>query len=158
MVSTRTPSSASTRRPPRPGVWNGAISPRRKSAAAAARACDDAANASWSSLLIPSPSPWRSVLSPIESRSNASRSPSCASVSTRVTSPSFWPARDPTHACGARLMDSCPTATTTWASPAVISRCACTTASMPDKHTALSVIAGTEYGTPAPTAACRAGF
>lgn len=55
-------------------------------------------------------------------------------------------------------IDSCPTASTTSASPAAISRAAWVTASAPERHTALIVIAGVVSGTPAPTAVCLAGF
>lgn len=78
--------------------------------------------------------------------------------STSSMAPYFLPAREPIRVCGARLIDSWPTATTMSASPLSIRSAPAATASMPERQTMLIVIAGTVSGIPAATAACRAGF
>ncbi len=73
--------------------------------------------------------------------------------------PVLLAAREPIQACGARLIDSCPTATDDVRRRRARSRSTpAATASMPERHTMLIVIAGTVNGMPAATAACRAGF
>jgi hypothetical protein len=57
---------------------------------------------------------------------------------------------------GARDMLSTPPATTSDASPQRTARAACTTASMPDPHSRLTVTPGTSTGRPASSAAIRA--
>src|ERR1700730_4143435 len=54
-------------------------------------------------------------------------------------------------------MDSSPPASTSWAEPARIWSAASITAFSPEPHILLTVVHGTLTGTPAPTAAWRAG-
>src|SRR3954471_19520548 len=79
-------------------------------------------------------------------------------VSTSFASPMRKPSRDPIIACGDRLIDSCPPATTMSASPLAMDCAPSMAALRPDPHTLLMVIAGTISGSPARMAACRAGF
>jgi len=58
---------------------------------------------------------------------------------------------------GALLMDSSPPASTSCAEPARIWSAASITAFSPEPHILLTVVHGTLTGTPAPTAAWRAG-
>ena len=87
---------------------------------------------------------------------NVDQRPSWIIESTR----SAWPRRTPSRALGrrygARLIDSIPPATTISTSPARINWSASAIALIPDRHTLLTVIAGTSFGMPAATAACRA--
>ena len=73
--------------------------------------------------------------------------------STSVALPYFVPSRDFGSRCGAFVIDSMPPATTTSHSPARTSWSASAMALIPDRQTLLIVIAGTDMGTPAPTAA-----
>ena len=59
---------------------------------------------------------------------------------------------------GTWLIFSWPPAATTLASPQQMAWYPSTTDRSPEPHTMLTVVAGTEYGMPAFTAACRAGF
>jgi hypothetical protein len=58
------------------------------------------------------------------------------------------PSRDFGSRCGALLIDSMPPATTISNSPARMSWSAIAMAEMPDRHTLLTVIAGTVIGMP----------
>jgi hypothetical protein len=66
--------------------------------------------------------------------------------------------RRPGSRWGALVIDSCPPATMTSASPARMVRAASMMATRPDRHTLLTVMAGVDIGMPAATAACLAGF
>ncbi len=159
VVSARSPSSALTTVGPfRPGTENGSISSAWMSAAAAKRWCDPAAHASCSARAMPSEPLRSSVDDPMERCSKASVNPSWSRVSMSSMAPYRLPARDPDQACGARLIDSWPSATTTSTSPASMRRVPVTIASIPERHTALTVMAGTVKGMSAPTADCLAGF
>ncbi len=162
VVSGRMPSSASkmTGSPRRCGTGTPTISlaSRPSLAAAAARWWERAANSSCSARPMPSRVLCRSVSSPIGDWSNASVSPSRAMLSSISTEPYLYPDRAPGSRCGAPVMDSMPPATTTSNSPARISCAASAMDSRPDRHTLLMVMAGTDIGSPAATAACRAGF
>ncbi len=136
---------------------NGAISPARNSREAAARWCDAAATASWDSRVMDSLALCSSVEAPMERCSAASVRPSYSRVSIISIAPYLAPARA-RCTCGARDMDSWPMASTTSTSPLAIRRSPATTASAPERHTALTAMAGTFSGTPAPTADWRAGF
>ncbi len=59
---------------------------------------------------------------------------------------------------GALVMDSMPPARSTFASPALMACAASITALRPEPQTLLTVKAATETGSPALSAACRAGF
>ena len=76
-----------------------------------------------------------------------------------ITSP--FPSRYPKRAFGSRYgafdIDSIPPVTTSSWPPARIMRSAISSARIEDAHTLLIVSAGTSFGIPAPTAACRAG-
>ncbi|EQB01935.1 hypothetical protein L288_17085 [Sphingobium quisquiliarum P25] len=58
---------------------------------------------------------------------------------------------------GAFVMLSMPPATMIPAPPAAIASAAMIAACMPDPHILLTVVASTDRGRPAPSAACRAG-
>ena len=92
---------------------------------------------------------------PIDRPLNAHVSPSYCSVSTSVRSPSGGDSRGSTSP--ARLMLSIPPATTTCASPHRTACAASITAFNPDPHTLFTVTAATVAGSPALSAACRAG-
>jgi hypothetical protein len=79
-------------------------------------------------------------------------------VSTIFASPMRKPSREPLSACGARLIDSWPPATTSSESPLAIACAPSIAACSPEPQTLLIVIAGTMYGMPALIAAWRAGF
>ncbi len=87
---------------------------------------------------------------------NASQRPSWAIESTSVALPYLVPSRDFGSRCGALVIDSMPPATTTSHSPSRTSWSASAMALIPDRHTLLTVSAGTDIGTPAPAAAWRA--
>ena len=118
--------------------------------------CEAAPNASCSSRVMPYRLLCRSVDSPMDTPSYASVSPSNAMWSSSVTSPYLYPSRCPTSRCGALVIDSMPPATTMSNSPARISWSASAIASRPDRHTLLTVNAGTVIGMSAATAAWRA--
>ncbi|SCD63399.1 hypothetical protein GA0115246_1039619 [Streptomyces sp. SolWspMP-sol7th] len=99
-----------------------------------------------------------SVDSPIAMFSKASVSPSWAIASSISIAPYLWPAREFGSRCGALVMDSWPPATTMSNSPARMSWSARAIASSPERHTLLTVSAGTLIGMPAFTAAWRAGI
>src|SRR5690606_10912418 len=67
------------------------------------------------------------------------------------------PVREPLSRCGALVIDSMPPATTTLAEPALIRSWPNITAFMPEPHTLLMVVQPADGGSPAPSAACRAG-
>ena len=80
-----------------------------------------------------------------------------------VSDSSAWPMRRPERAAegstyGALDMDSKPPATTTLASPTLMAAAASVIALSPLLQTLLIVVQGTLLGTPALSAACRAGF
>jgi len=79
-------------------------------------------------------------------------------VSTIFASPMRKPSRDPIIACGDRLIDSWPPATTMSASPCAIDWAPSIAALSPEPQTLLMVIAGIMCGRPALIAAWRAGF
>ena len=79
-------------------------------------------------------------------------------VSTNFASPMRKPSREPFIACGERLIDSCPPATTMSESPCAMACAPSMAALRPEPQTLLMVIAGTMSGNPARIAACRAGF
>ena len=123
------------------------------------RSCERAANSSWRSREIANRSASASLASPSETvhsagiRSLTSRQPSV--VDTAVTLPA-GKARDglgSTH--GARVIDSTPPATTTSASPDSTVREAIIAASRLEPHSRLTVVAGTEVGSPASSTAIR---
>ena len=89
--------------------------------------------------------------------SKASVRPSWATESIMVTLPYVQPRREPGRRWGPFDIDSCPPATTTVASPDLISRAASMIAVRPDRQILLTVTAGTSQPSPAPIAACRAG-
>jgi len=68
------------------------------------------------------------------------------------------PSREPMSACGERLIDSWPPATTTSESPFAIACAPSIAALRPEPHTLLIVIEGIISGRPARIAAWRAGF
>jgi hypothetical protein len=86
-----------------------------------------------------------------------SHSPSWTIESTVSSGPIFTPPRSPRITCGAFDIDSIPPATAISASPAAIARHAPSTASSPEPHTLFTVTHGTLCGSPAASAACRAG-
>ena len=84
-------------------------------------------------------------------------SPSVRFASSIVCSPSERPARAPRKRYGAFDIDSMPPATTSLASPAAICVAASITALSPEPQTLFTVVHGTELGSPAASAAWRAG-
>ena len=86
-----------------------------------------------------------------------SHRPSCTIESTVSSAPIFTPPRSPRITCGAFDIDSMPPATAISISPAAIARAAPITASSPEPHTLLTVTHGTLCGSPATSAAWRAG-
>ena len=162
VVSARMPSSSlnCTGSPLRCGISTGTTSSSNRPFfhASAARWCDRAENASWSSREMPSSALHASVSAPIACVVKTSQRPSYDIESTSLTSPNFTPSRDLGRKCGAWVMDSMPPATTTSNSPARISWSASAIASTPDRQTLLMVSAGTVIGMPASTAAWRAGI
>src|SRR5712691_77692 len=89
---------------------------------------------------------------------NASVSPSWITWSTTLPWPSRSPQRAPGRRNGAPLMLSVPPATTTSASPHRSACAASITAFSPEPQTLFTVWAGTDSGSPALMADCRAGF
>src|SRR4051794_37191604 len=89
--------------------------------------------------------------------SKLERRPSQIIRSTSVPSPIRYPERAFGSAYGAFVIDSIPPVTTTSTSPARIIESAISTARIEDAHTLFTVSAGTSIGSPAATAACRAG-
>src|SRR6185437_13939570 len=87
---------------------------------------------------------------------NTSHSPSTIMVSTIFASPMRKPSREPLSACGERLIDSWPPATTRSESPLAIACAPSIAACRPEPQTLLMVIAGTMYWMPALIAAWRA--
>ena len=79
-------------------------------------------------------------------------------VSFIFQSPIRWPSREPSTTWEVADMFSWPPATTSEASPHLIACAASITAFSPLPQTLSMVIAGTSCGSPAPIAACRAGF
>ena len=158
VVSGRTPSSRETTVSPRRELMvKGAISAAWNAADSAARRWERAENSSCWARLMPMSVLPSSVEEPMERDSKASVRPSNSRVSSSSMAPYLVPARA-RCTCGASDMDSCPMATTISASPAAIIRAPATTASVPERHTAFRVSAGTFSPIPAPTADCRAGF
>ena len=73
--------------------------------------------------------------------------------SSTSTVPYVQPSREPISRCGARVIDSMPAATTTFASPTAIMRAPSMMAVSPERQTLLTDAEGTSHGMPAPTAA-----
>lgn len=161
VVPGRTDSSLSTMTdPPRgSGTDTGMISSARRpdSWAPAALWCERAANSSCAWRLIGSRSLRCSVRRPMDCSVKASKRPSSSIWSAIVRAPYLCPRRASCR-CGALLMDSCPPATTVVWMPVRICWSARMIAAMPDRHTLLTVSAGTVIGIPPFTAACRAGI
>ncbi len=93
------------------------------------------------------------ALSRAASRGFTKRQP----IEVSNASPGFAQARSG-FACtqGARVIDSTPPATSASASPALIACAARATADIPEAHSRLTVMPGTESGSPASRAAMRA--
>ncbi len=87
-----------------------------------------------------------------------SHNPSMIMVSTSFASHMRKPSREPIRACGDRLIDSWPPATTISESPLAIDCAPSIAALRPEPHTLLMVIDGIISGSPARIAAWRAGF
>ena len=98
-----------------------------------------------------------SDIPPIPSSAIEQYRPSWTITSVIGTSPIRLPGRS-RIACGARVIESKPPASTVVASPARIIAAAIATALMLARHTSLSVIPGTSRLTPPSSAARRPGF
>src|SRR5262245_17730708 len=142
------------------GTGTGAISALKRPSriAAAVRAWLSAANASWSSRLMPYRSTRFSAVIPMWMSWKASVRPSWIMWSRTFPLPSRSPHRAPGRRKGARLMLSMPPAITISASSALIAWAASITAFNPEPQTLLTVCAGTDSGSPDRIATWRAGF
>ena len=78
----------------------------------------------------------------------ASHRPSACMWSMSVVSPYLVPSREPSSMCGAWVIDSWPPATMISCSPARMSWSASAIALRPERHTLLTVSAGTFSGMP----------
>ena len=126
--------------------------------AASARAWLSAAKASCSARPIEYRSATFSAVIPMWMSWKASVRPSWIMWSSTLPWPRRSPQRAPGRRKGARLMLSVPPATISSASPQRMACAASITAFRPEPQTLLTVVAGTESGSPALIAACRAGF